>query len=69
MITFSKVYTEKVLVRFDMVKTKLVFMPLVKHFILSVEQCPKSVEEIRDIAQVPYASTVGCLMYATVCTK
>ena len=36
---------------------------------LSVDQCPKSKEEIEYMAHVPYASVVGCLMYAIVCTR
>jgi hypothetical protein len=35
---------------------------------LTVEQCPKTHEEIEDMAHVPYASVVGSLMYAMVCT-
>jgi hypothetical protein len=36
---------------------------------LTVEQCPKTQEEIEDMAHVPYASVVGSLMYAMVCTR
>ena len=35
---------------------------------LSVEQCPKTQEEEEDISCIPYASAVGSLMYAMVCT-
>ena len=35
---------------------------------LSTNQCPKSEEEIEYMAHVPYASAVGCLMYAMICT-
>ena len=64
----QKSYIEKVLQRFDMLKAKPV-TPLVKHFILSAEQCPKSAEELKDMVEVPYASAVGCLMYAMVYTR
>ena len=60
---------EKVLERFDMSKSKSVSTPLANHFILSAEQNPKSAEELKDMAEVPYASAVGCLMYAMVCTR
>ena len=60
---------EKVLERFDMSKSKSVSTPLAKHFILSAEQSPKSAEELKDMAELPYASAVGCLMYAMVCTR
>jgi hypothetical protein len=36
---------------------------------LTVEQCPKTQEEIEDMAHVPYASVVGSLMYVMVCTR
>ena len=62
-------YIEKVLDRFDMAKCKPVSTPLANHFKLSSTQCPKSDEEIRDMSKVPYASAVGCLMYAMVCTR
>ena len=36
---------------------------------LSTDQCPKSKEEIEYMAHVPYASEIGCLMYAMVSTR
>uniref|UniRef100_A0A2N9J6C2 CCHC-type domain-containing protein n=1 Tax=Fagus sylvatica TaxID=28930 RepID=A0A2N9J6C2_FAGSY len=36
---------------------------------LSGSQCPKNEEEIENMSKVPYASAVGCLMYAMVCTR
>ena len=36
---------------------------------LSAEQCPKTQEEEEDMSRVPYASTVGSLMYAMVCIR
>jgi hypothetical protein len=62
-------YVKKVLERFSMENAKLVSTPLANHFRLSTSQCPKTVEEIEDMSKVPYASAVGCLMYAMVCTK
>eukprot|EP00253_Pinus_taeda_P012373 PITA_12373 len=35
---------------------------------LYAEQCPKTQEEEEDMSRVPYASAVGSLMYAMVCT-
>ncbi|KAL0307705.1 UNVERIFIED_CONTAM: Retrovirus-related Pol polyprotein from transposon TNT 1-94 [Sesamum calycinum] len=49
-------------------KAKPVSTPLANHFKLSIEQCPKTDREVEDIAKLPYASVVGCLMYAMVCT-
>jgi len=36
---------------------------------LYAEQCPKTQEEEEDMSHVPYASVVGSLMYAMVCTR
>jgi len=36
---------------------------------LSSKQCPKTQEEEEDMSRVPYASAVGSLMYAMVCTR
>ena len=36
---------------------------------LSVEQFPKTKEEEEDMSRVLYASAVGSLMYAMVCTR
>ena len=36
---------------------------------LFAEQCPKTQEEEEDMSHVPYASVVGSLMYAMVCTR
>ncbi|KAK4390530.1 Retrovirus-related Pol polyprotein from transposon TNT 1-94 [Sesamum angolense] len=48
---------------------KAVSTPLANHFKLFIEQCPKTDREVEDMAKVPYASAVGCLMYAMVCTR
>jgi hypothetical protein len=62
-------YVEKVLERFIMENAKLVSIPLANHFHFSTSQCPKIVEETEDMSKVPYASAIGYLMYAMVCTK
>ena len=36
---------------------------------LSAEQCPKTQEEEKGMSHVPYASAIGSLMYAMVCTR
>ena len=36
---------------------------------LSLKGCPKSEKEKREMARVPYASAVGSLMYAMLCTQ
>eukprot|EP00253_Pinus_taeda_P023027 PITA_23027 len=62
-------YIEKVLKRFNMQNEKLVSIPLAIHFKLRKEMCPKAQEEMAHMSKVPYASVVGSLMYAMVCTR
>ncbi|GMI66617.1 hypothetical protein HRI_000331000 [Hibiscus trionum] len=63
----QKGYVKKVLDRIGMSNAKPVSTPLANHFKLSLEQCPKTNKEIEEMAKVPYARAVGCLMYAMVC--
>ena len=42
---------------------------LPNHLKLTKEMCPKTQEEEDKISKVPYASTIGSLMYAMVCTR
>ena len=51
-----------------MSSAKPVSTPLVNHFRLFLDQCPKSDREIEDMAKVSYASAYGCLMYIMVST-
>ncbi|KAL5822188.1 hypothetical protein ACOSQ3_024070 [Xanthoceras sorbifolium] len=62
-------YIKKVLSRFNMQDAKPVSTPLGVHFRLSKEQSPKTEEERTHMAKVPYASAIGSLMYAMVCTR
>ncbi|KAH9770424.1 hypothetical protein KPL71_012371 [Citrus sinensis] len=66
----QKSYLKKVLERFSMDdKTKLVCTPLAPYFKLSSSSCSRSQEERNYMARVSYASVVGSLMYAMVCTR
>ncbi|KAK1410847.1 hypothetical protein QVD17_37388 [Tagetes erecta] len=64
-------YIGKVLERFKMndEKMKPRNTPLGSHFKLSKEQSPKSEDERAEMAKVSYASAVGSLLYAMVCTR
>nr|CAN80991.1 hypothetical protein VITISV_021529 [Vitis vinifera] len=62
-------YVKKVLSRLNMNEAKLVSTPLGSHFKLSKEQSPKTKEERDHMSKVPYASAIGSLMYAMVCTR
>lgn len=50
-------------------KAKSVNTPLAGHFKLSSKQCPTSEKEKEEMMNTPYASAVGSLMYAMVCTR
>lgn len=52
-----------------MLNFKLVLTPLAAHFRLSYLQCPKTNKEKLEMKNVPYASAVGCLMYAMILTS
>eukprot|EP00253_Pinus_taeda_P003960 PITA_03960 len=62
-------YIETILQRFNMQDSKPVRVPIPIGVRLSVEQCPKTQEEEEGMSHVPYASVVGSLMYAMVCTR
>ena len=62
-------YIEKVLERFNTSKAKAVCSPLAGHLKLSSKQCPTSEKDMKEMSKVPYASAVGSLMYAMVCTR
>ncbi|XP_076948651.1 uncharacterized protein LOC143620993 [Bidens hawaiensis] len=64
-------YIGKVLERFRIndEKTKPRNTPLGSHFKLTKDQSPRTEEERTEMAKVPYASAVGSLMYAMVCTR
>ena len=47
----------------------MVSSPLASHFKLSSRHSPSTDKEKEDMRRVPYASAVGSLMYAMVCTR
>ncbi|KAJ4728619.1 Retrovirus-related Pol polyprotein from transposon TNT 1-94 [Melia azedarach] len=65
----QKRYIQRILSRFSMSTTKLIDTLSTANAHLSVTFAPKSVEEKEYMSRVPYASTVGSLMYAMVCTR
>uniref|UniRef100_A0A3Q7FPS9 Reverse transcriptase Ty1/copia-type domain-containing protein n=1 Tax=Solanum lycopersicum TaxID=4081 RepID=A0A3Q7FPS9_SOLLC len=64
----QKRYSEKFLERFNMHMSKPVITTLALHFKLSELQMPHSMDEVEHMLKVPYASAVGSIMYAIVCT-
>ncbi|GJR53654.1 transposable element [Tanacetum coccineum] len=65
----QKKYIEKVLQRFRMNNSKPVSVPLAAHFKLSSALSPDTEEEVEYMSRVPYASAIGSIMYAMVCTR
>ena len=62
-------YVKKVLARFSMSDAKAVGSPLAAHFSLSKKQSPSDEEGKDRMSNIPYASAIGSLMYAMVCTR
>ena len=59
----------KVLQRFNMLEVKPVGSTLPANCRLSDKQSPKTKLKKADKMKVPYASAIGSLMYAMVCTR
>ncbi|XP_050229335.2 beta-galactosidase 15-like [Mercurialis annua] len=64
----QKGYIEKVLQRFGMQNCRPHDTPVSKGDKFSLKQCPKNELESKFMEGIPYASAVGSLMYAQVCT-
>ena len=62
-------YVTKVLQRFNMLEAKPLGSTLPANCRLSGKQSPKTKAVKADMMKVPYASAVGSLMYAMVCTR
>jgi hypothetical protein len=65
----QKAYLEKVLVKYNMHKSNATPAPIVKGDSFEEFQCPKNQYEIDQMKAVSYASAVGSLQYAQVCTR
>ena len=62
-------YIDKVLKRFSMENSKRGFLPMSHGIKLSKTQCPTSKEERERMSRIPYASAIGSIMYAMLCTR
>src|SRR2546430_16562729 len=52
-----------------MSKAKPIDTPVIKNHGLSLKDCPKTPADKAKMASVPYASAIGSLMHAMVCTQ
>ena len=62
-------YINNILVRFSMQDSKKGFLLFRHRITLSKDQCPMTPDEIEKMKAIFYASIVGSLMYAMLCTK
>ncbi|RVW61091.1 Retrovirus-related Pol polyprotein from transposon TNT 1-94 [Vitis vinifera] len=65
----QETYINKVLERFRMKNCSPSVSPIVKGDRFNLNQCPKKDLEKEQMKNIPYASAVGSLMYAQVCTR
>ena len=65
----QRTYVDRILERFNMQQCKPGIAPVCKGDKLSLSQCPHSDIEKAQIKNVPYASALGSIMYAQVCTR
>ncbi|WVZ70731.1 hypothetical protein U9M48_019374 [Paspalum notatum var. saurae] len=62
-------YIDKVLKRFNMHDSKNGFLPMSSGTLLSKTQCPSTTDEQKRMSEIPYASAIGSIMYAMICTR
>ena len=65
----QKMYIEEVLKRFSMKNSKRGLLPFRHGIHLSKKICPSTPEEIACMSKIPYASAIGSLIYAMLCTR
>ncbi|RVW17628.1 Retrovirus-related Pol polyprotein from transposon TNT 1-94 [Vitis vinifera] len=65
----QRTYIDKVLQRYGMQNSKPGDTPVAKGDKFSLNQCPKNSLESQEMQKIPYASAVGSLMYAQLCTR
>ena len=64
----QQAYIDKIIKRYGMEHCKPGNTPVAKGDKFSLNQCPKTELEKSEMHQIPYASVIGSLMYAQVCT-
>nr|ABG22008.1 retrotransposon protein, putative, Ty1-copia subclass [Oryza sativa Japonica Group] len=69
LIGSQSTYIDKVLKRFNMQDSKKGFLPLSHGINLGKNQCPQTTDERNKMSVIPYASAIGSIMYAMLCTR
>ena len=62
-------YLDKILKKFNMENSKKGFLPVLQGMRLSKTQSPTTATDREKMSSIPYASAVGSLMYAMLCTR
>ncbi|KAJ9539255.1 hypothetical protein OSB04_031988 [Centaurea solstitialis] len=62
-------YIDKILKKFRMDESKKGFIPMQHGIVLSKTQCPAFSQDQDKMKSVPYASAIGSIMYAMLCTR
>ena len=62
-------YLDKVLKKFKMDQSKKGFLPMLQGMKLSQTQSPTTAEDRERIKVIPYASAIGSIKYAMLCTR
>ena len=62
-------YLDKILKKFKMDQAKKGFLPVLQGVRLSKTQSPTTAEDRERMKDVPYASAIGSIMYAMLCTR
>ena len=62
-------YIDLILKRFNMEASKRGYLPTNHRIRLFKKICPKTPEERKKMNEIPYASVVGSIMYAMLCTR
>ena len=66
---FQASYIDKILEKYGMQDSKKGQQPMRHGIALSKDMSPKTSDEVNSMRKIPYASAVGSLMYAMLCTR
>ena len=64
----QSLYIDTILKRFKMENFKRGLIPMRHEIVLSKGMAPKTPEEVDRMSNIPYASAIGSIMYAMICT-
>ena len=65
----QSLYIDAILKRFKMENSKRGLIPMRHGLVLSKGMAPKTPEDVNRMSSVPYASAIGSIMYAMICTR